>query len=313
MRMRFVSVVLMLVLASSLGRVACQAQSSQGEEYFAKTGHWVKGEFLVAYRKAVNPAIVYGNPITDEFTDKTSGYTIQYFEKARFELHPEAPAAQRVQFTLLGKLLYTSGQPGVAIDNSAACRRFAQTGFQVCYAFLQFFDANGGEQQFGYPISNLELQNGRQVQYFQRARLDWRPELPSGKRVAVADLGKIYFDLRGENQALLQSDTTINGTLSLVASAFPQQAVTSRKGQQTVFVIVRDQRLEPIQNARVELTIHLPSGQQIKSDPVITDKFGVARYTFQFDTTQLGVVTINVQVTRDELKAQTVTSFRIWW
>ena len=32
---------------------------------------------------------MFGYPISEPFVDPTTGYTIQYFERARFEYHPE--------------------------------------------------------------------------------------------------------------------------------------------------------------------------------------------------------------------------------
>ncbi|MBV9119544.1 MAG: hypothetical protein JOZ39_02465, partial [Chloroflexi bacterium] len=61
---------------------------------------------------------------------------------------------------------------------------FPQTGHSLSLGFLKFFNANGGLDAFGYPISE-ELQeanndgSGRvyNVQYFQRARFEYHPEL----------------------------------------------------------------------------------------------------------------------------------------
>jgi hypothetical protein len=64
----------------------------------------------------------------------------------------------------------------------------------VIYAFFSFFDNNGGAELFGYPISEYGPENGtgRIVQYFQRARLEWYPELAPEQRVQLADLGSIH-------------------------------------------------------------------------------------------------------------------------
>ena len=43
-------------------------------------------------------------------------------------------------------------------------------------AFLGYWQAKGGLGQFGYPITDELLENGRTVQYTERARFEWHPE-----------------------------------------------------------------------------------------------------------------------------------------
>ncbi len=47
---------------------------------------------------------VYGYPITEQFVGR-EGRLVQYFQRARFELHPELTAGLRVQLTPLGRAL----------------------------------------------------------------------------------------------------------------------------------------------------------------------------------------------------------------
>lgn len=62
-----------------------------GKEYFTSTGHTLGGDFL-AYWKANGGLPQFGYPISEEFVEQLEDgtpYTVQYFERARFELHPE--------------------------------------------------------------------------------------------------------------------------------------------------------------------------------------------------------------------------------
>ena len=77
----------------------------EGERYFEETGHRVTGEFLEFYRQVDNPLLVYGYPITDAYQDPTTRIIVQYFQKARFELHPESPQGLRVQLSPLGEYM----------------------------------------------------------------------------------------------------------------------------------------------------------------------------------------------------------------
>jgi sortase (surface protein transpeptidase) len=72
---------------------------------FTETNHTLRGAFL-AYWQAHGGLAVFGLPLTEEFLEvnPTDGntYTVQYFERNRFELHPEAQPPYNVQLGLLG-------------------------------------------------------------------------------------------------------------------------------------------------------------------------------------------------------------------
>nr|MBI2904359.1 hypothetical protein [Chloroflexota bacterium] len=72
-------------------------------------------------------------------------------------------------------------------------RYFDETGHTVRGNFLTHFDANGGLEVFGYPITD-EFVNagGRLVQYFQNARFEYYPENPADSQV---QLGKLAEEL----------------------------------------------------------------------------------------------------------------------
>ena len=182
---RFAILVLILCLVITLAWRPSQAQTSV-QRYFPETGHTVKGEFLNAYERVTNPLLLYGFPITESFVDPIYG-TLQYFQKARFELHPELPAGQRVQVSTLGKYLYQPGPSLPSGEDPNACRQFPN-GYQVCLAFLDFYDANGGGAGFGWPISKIGKYKGRSAQYFEKTRFEWPPEFPFGQRVALGEV-----------------------------------------------------------------------------------------------------------------------------
>jgi hypothetical protein len=54
--------------------------------YFSETGHTLKNQFL-AYWKANGGLAIFGYPISEAFQD--GPYYVQYFQRNRFELHPE--------------------------------------------------------------------------------------------------------------------------------------------------------------------------------------------------------------------------------
>ncbi|MBX6753287.1 MAG: hypothetical protein IRY86_03570 [Thermorudis peleae] len=76
-------------------------QSTSDRLYFPETGHSLAYGFKTFWETHGGLAI-FGYPISEEFTE--NGHTVQYFERARFEYHPEAsdPNA-RITLGLLGR------------------------------------------------------------------------------------------------------------------------------------------------------------------------------------------------------------------
>src|SRR5205085_6020011 len=75
--------------------------------YFPQVQHTVRGVFL-AYWRSHGGLAQFGYPLTEQFSEKspTDGkvYTVQYFERNRFELHPEhAGTPSEVLLGLLGR------------------------------------------------------------------------------------------------------------------------------------------------------------------------------------------------------------------
>jgi hypothetical protein len=237
---------------------------------------------------------------------------IQYFTRARFELAPERPAGQRVQLSPLGSYVYSPGD-GLDMFTPIGCRAFTN-GFSVCYAFLDFFDKQGGEAIFGQPISRFEFLDGRIVQYFERARFDWYPEYGEGQKVVLADLGRIYFDIAKEDSNRLQpvKYDGIVDVLTWQTRIFAWKAVTQSNDWQSIYVVVQDQTLSPVYNANATVTIYWANGTP-QSISLTTDQKGVALVSFPVQNqTHGGLVTVNVKVLYQGVEKNTVTSFRVW-
>jgi hypothetical protein len=321
-KLRWGCISALLLLAATLGLDSSFAQR-ETLKYFPETGHQVQGDFLTTYTSVSNPLLLFGYPITDEFRTQTESshpnLRVQYFQRSRFEYHPENPDELRVILTNLGELIYSLDQPGTEISvstNIPTCRFFPDTNHHVCYAFLDFFDSNGGIAQFGYPISEIEIRDGRLVQYFQRSRFEWHPELTSGQRVILTDLGALYFDLY-ENKEYLNSkeiDSNIpSPVLDLKVFAFVEKAVINPGLIQEIFVIVRDQRYRALTNAQVVFMVKLSDGKEERFIMPLTNDHGITALEFPTRTQPWGVAEISVTVTYDKFQKQTRTSYRVWW
>ena len=301
-----ISFLILFLLLSTWGSVKAQ---SADVLYFPETGHYVKGAFLQFYNAAKDPKLVYGYPITEEIVAR-DGKTVQYFQRARFEL-----SSNRVQLTPLGTLLYKSQSP-LPVNNSNGCEEYP-TGYKVCFTFLDFYKANGGPSQFGNPISPFESADGLIVQYFEGARFEWRANRGTEKWVVISDLGRVYFDQQKEDPAHLKpvppSDATIKPVLSLKTRAFVLKAVTLKSGMQTVYVIVQDQTSSALENASVKAVVHF-SNNATQEFTFTTNARGIGQVSFDFSDQKAGeLVTIDITVNYQGLTNTTTTSFRIWF
>jgi hypothetical protein len=92
------------------------AMANPSSVYFEATGHNLSGLFL-KYWQDTGGLPIYGYPISEVFTERSKSdgkeYAVQYFERNRFELHPEQAGTEyEVQLGLLGsELLDAQGGP----------------------------------------------------------------------------------------------------------------------------------------------------------------------------------------------------------
>jgi len=127
----------------------------------------------------------FGLPLSPAIRDPRSGdLIVQYFERARFEAHPEAPARAFVQLSLFGSAALGSRPERAAppVPCGADCARFAETDHTLRGTFHAYWLANGGLPIFGYPLTEefreTSVTDGREytVQWFERARFEYHPE-----------------------------------------------------------------------------------------------------------------------------------------
>jgi hypothetical protein len=78
-------------------------------------------------------------------------------------------------------------------------RYFAQTGHFLRGRFLQYWESHGGTAILGLPITEALVQDGLTVQYLERVRLEWHPEISQdpNRQVLLTRLGAITTESRG--------------------------------------------------------------------------------------------------------------------
>jgi hypothetical protein len=182
-----------------------------GTVYFPETDKHVGGSFL-AYFNEHGGVRQQGLPISNEFSETSlvdgKTRTVQYFERAVFELHPEfAGTSNEVLLSLLGVFLYNQkypgGAPGQKPSSAANVRTFTETGHKVGGKFLDYWNTHGALAQQGFPISDefneVSDLDGKTytVQYFERAVFEEHQEFAgTPNEVLLSQLGT--FRLRAK-------------------------------------------------------------------------------------------------------------------
>lgn len=164
--------------------------------YFPETRHTLQGEFKLFWQQHGGLPI-FGYPISEAFLETSKDgeqHMVQYFERHRFELHPEKPVPYHVQLSRLGDVLLSMrGRDWFTFPKAPPapnCRFFEATGHTLCDPFLSYWQSHGLEFDgqpgtsfaeslalFGQPISEPQVEEIAPgvrvpVQWFERSRFE---------------------------------------------------------------------------------------------------------------------------------------------
>lgn len=199
------------VFASNVESNAIYSRLSPTLQVFPETGYAVRGKFLDYWRTHGGLAI-HGYPLSEERSEVLEDgktYTVQYFERSRFEYHPQNQPPYDVLLGQFGRRIFSRAYGEYAqyegfayasrrVDPLPGARYFGETGHNLGGAFLAYWEANGGLAQFGYPITeerwdSLPVQTGGaccRTQYFERARFEYHPENAAPYDVLLGQFGR---------------------------------------------------------------------------------------------------------------------------
>ncbi|HKP53074.1 MAG TPA: hypothetical protein VJ183_10510 [Chloroflexia bacterium] len=177
---------------------------------FPETGKSVKGLFL-DYWQSHGGLAQQGYAISSvigEVSDLNHRiYTVQYFERALFEYHPENQPPYNVLLSQLGTFeyrnKYPNGAPGQKPNQDPGTRFFPETGKSLGGGFHYYWVNHGGLMQQGYPVSDefVEISplDGKPytVQYFERAVFEYHPENRGTEyEVLLSHLGRFRYNTK---------------------------------------------------------------------------------------------------------------------
>lgn len=209
-----------LPLTVFVPRPASPDPNYQPPLYFPETGKYIHGEFRDYWRR-FGGIEVFGYPITDQRME--DDMWVQYFERARFEFHPEVRREVKdydkldkpqqykliVQLTRLGADLVDqkTGGKGFPLPDIATlppgATVFPETGHSLSGKIAEYWWANNGLTNFGFPLSEPVQEvyaDGKTylVQYFERTRLEYHPENAGTKyEILLGLLGREKFAAKG--------------------------------------------------------------------------------------------------------------------
>jgi len=189
---------------------------AQSRRFFAETGYNVDGRFLQFWERQ-GGLPVFGLPISAQRQERSSEgvFAVQWFERERFEAHPENSPPYDVLLGRLGdEALRQAGRdwqtlpPGAPTDG---CRFFAATRHRLCEPFLGYWERNGLEFDgqpgtsyaeslalFGLPLTEPTMETNSSgatvlTQWFERARFEYHPDNPEPYQVLLGRLGAEVF------------------------------------------------------------------------------------------------------------------------
>jgi uncharacterized protein YkwD len=197
------SYVISLLILLTLGLPLHHA-SARTERCFPETGHCIDGRFLQFWEQH-GGLPVFGYPISaaqpELNRDTGQTYLTQWFERNRFEHHPENSPPYDVLLGRLGDdLLLNAGRrwrdDSPAQQLGGDCLWFAQTGRNVCdqeagLGFKSYWQSHGLEFDgragysfeeslalFGLPLTEPRIETNTSgdtvlTQWFERARFEW--------------------------------------------------------------------------------------------------------------------------------------------
>ena len=175
---------------------------------FPQTNKTLRGPFL-AYWAAHGGVAALGYPVSEPVQERRAdgrAYTVQYFERAALEFHPENAAGRAVVPARLGATRFQQKYPAGVTDavpsTDTGSMFFVQTGKRLGGAFLAYWRAHDGEATLGDPISDEFIEvsdlDGRsyRVQYFEQAVLEAHAANPPAFRVVPSQLGTLAYRAR---------------------------------------------------------------------------------------------------------------------
>src|SRR6266540_3668597 len=175
--------------ARALLNATANAPLGAPSRYVEDAGHNLAGPFQAFY-DANGGASIFGKPITEQLTE--DGLIVQYFERARLELHPDGA----MTLARLGALL-TEGRTDMPFQKPAAVPSdrllIPESGHSMGGVLRAFWEQEGGKPRIG-ALGTLYAQRlpqelretARPIVVLGESRLTYAPQTPEGTNIELA-------------------------------------------------------------------------------------------------------------------------------
>ena len=175
-------------------------------------------------------ASTIGTPLTP--TIQVDGRNIQVFSNFALEHWPEhSGTPYHIQPALLG--VWASGNRYFGqvppFHGSQTVSYVPETRQSLRFGFLSFWNANGGKDLFGHPISEEVIDGGITAQWFQRGKLTYDPA--RRQPIQVEDIGRQWLENR--NGTLGASYTINTPTVTEPSASTPIRVELTNSGTET--------------------------------------------------------------------------------
>lgn len=205
---------LLLALGLMLSTLPARAQSSTlCFKNIPGIGSCISDRFL-EYWNQNGGLSVFGYPLTPAFEQRTpeGTFLVQYFERQRFELHPENRRPYDVLLGRLGdEMLRRQGRDWRSEPTNPSdpnCWTAPQTGRSLCDPFMRYWNdqylrglspTDGSLALWGLPLTDARVErnpDGSTVstQWLERARYEYHPNNPRPYQVLLGRLGAEVLD-----------------------------------------------------------------------------------------------------------------------
>ncbi len=262
--------------------------------------------------------------------EEPTTYLVQFFERARFELHPHEPKPYDVLLSRLGvDSLTAQGRDWQAFPKAdpAAPHFFPETGHAIAPQFWGFWSSHGLEFDgnkkaksfqeslalFGMPVSEAQMEpssNGQMylTQWYERARFEHHPENQPPYDVLLGLLGADLVRQAPQPGAPPAPPPGLPG-IPAIQGACVQNAPPAAEGAQA-WVTVPEPTSESqfnsvcvrlivggqiVQGAKVSVMMHYRK-KDVGYGPVKTDEDGVAEQGFSIGNRKLALRNVPVPI-----------------
>lgn len=220
------------------------------------------GAHFQAYYESKGGLKTFGAPLSPEDLDD-NGIPYQVFENMRLEYMGGQVRPRKLAIS-------NYNEPCIRPENVKPNAYYLQDCHSIEVAVQPYFNQLGGVEFWGNPISELHIENGRFIQYFERGAITWDSQKSGFDKSALAPLGRIGYVPSGK-PAFTPVQLSVQSKV-----AYP---LLAKNQQQTITTTVTDAAGKPVVGANLNYEINLPGNGAVTYIAPATNAQGISILT----------------------------------